>query len=231
MCISYESSRSSLRCISNINKYLDRINLPLLSTINLSPKHILRSYFYHQDCIINFLQIKNIKISRVFMIFGKIIKKWKSYCSKNCLDNISIIKINDLFEDIIYVSGEDLLAANMIVSNEGVVGTSRISNGDYIRNQFPLLKISFIHQQVEVEYKCCSNVININKKISIDEWIAFSNDIGISLPNLVWVLRMKWKDYSKKFSKFSIKPFQFLTISFLFSIAFKNLASFVLSLF
>ena len=38
MCISYNSSRSDLKCINNINKYLDKLNLPLLKNINIEPK-------------------------------------------------------------------------------------------------------------------------------------------------------------------------------------------------
>ena len=38
MCISYNSSRSNPNCIENINKYLERIQVPLLKPIQLSPK-------------------------------------------------------------------------------------------------------------------------------------------------------------------------------------------------
>ena len=38
MCISYNSSRSDLKCINNINKYLDKLNFPLLKNINIEPK-------------------------------------------------------------------------------------------------------------------------------------------------------------------------------------------------
>ena len=54
VCFTYESSRSTMDCISNLNKYLERIGQPLLMPIKLAPKKNLRNYFYHQDCLINF---------------------------------------------------------------------------------------------------------------------------------------------------------------------------------
>ena len=54
LCLIYDSSRSTLDCISNINKYMKKLNLPLLKGIELKPIKGLETYFYHQDCIINF---------------------------------------------------------------------------------------------------------------------------------------------------------------------------------
>ena len=42
MCISYNSSRSDLKCINNINKYLEKLNA-LLKNININKNSIVKN--------------------------------------------------------------------------------------------------------------------------------------------------------------------------------------------
>ena len=77
MCISYNSSRSNPNCIENINKYLERIKLPLLKPIQLSPKDEFQNYFYHLDCIMNFsVDSSNIQY------FDSVSHFWENYKTK-----------------------------------------------------------------------------------------------------------------------------------------------------
>jgi len=93
--------------------------------------------------------------------------------------------LNRLFKKIIYVDkNEDLLAANMIVTEKGIVGSKKISKDNIIQiqknNRF---FFSFDHPSNGGggAHKCCSNVINKNKEISISDWISFSNHLNIRL--------------------------------------------------
>ena len=73
MCISYNSSRSDLKCINNINKYLEKLDLPLLKNINIEPKFYCKEYFYHLDCILNF------SVDPQLQIFTSIDDFWANY--------------------------------------------------------------------------------------------------------------------------------------------------------
>ena len=72
----------------------------------------------------------------------------------------------------------------MIVSDNGIVGSNKISNENIkqIEKEFPFF-FNFSHPSHGGggAHKCCSNVISKNDKISIDEWISFTNEIGIDI--------------------------------------------------
>ena len=117
LCLIYNSTRSTIECIDHINKFLRKLKLPLLKGIELKPKKNLKSYFYHQDCLINFY------CDESYSTYTSMIDFWKNYKKngmaivvKDSLDYDYINNLNRLFEEIIYVNkNEDLLAANMIV--------------------------------------------------------------------------------------------------------------------
>ena len=181
MCISYNSSRSNPKCIENINKYLERIQLPLLKPIQLSPKHKFRNYFYHLDCIMNFsVDSSNIQY------FNSITDFWENYkqngtvvYEKNGFESIYLDKLDRLFETKILVDKEDdLLCANMIVTENNIVGSSNIKKKQDIPNFY-----HFNHPSHGGggAHKCCSNTLNLNNPITIEDWISFSKDIGINI--------------------------------------------------
>jgi hypothetical protein len=186
LCLIYDSSRSTLDSISNINKYMKKLNLPLLKGIELKPIKGLETYFYHQDCIINFY-CKN-----EYSTYQNMSDFWSNYQSngvaivvKDAFDITYINKLEKIFEKLIFVNKEDdLLAANMIVSDNGIVGSNKISNENIkqIEEEFPFF-LNFSHPSHGGggAHKCCSNVISKNAKISIDEWILFSKEIGIDI--------------------------------------------------
>ena len=108
---------------------------------------------------------------------------------KDSLDYDYIYNLNRLFEEIVYVNkNEDLLAANMIVTNKGIIGSKKINKDNILQiqknNRF---FFSFDHPSSGGggAHKCCSNVINKNKEISISEWISFSNYLNIRLKKLL----------------------------------------------
>ena len=51
VCITYNSTRSNTNCINNINKYLQKLNLPLLKEVQLFPRKGMEKYFYHLDTL------------------------------------------------------------------------------------------------------------------------------------------------------------------------------------
>lgn len=181
MCISYNSSRSNPNCIENINKYLDRLTLPLLKPIQLSPKREFRNYFYHLDCIMNFsVDSSNIQY------FNSIPHFWENYkqngtivYEKNGFEKIYLDRLNRLFKTKIAVDkNDDLLCANMIVTENNIVGSSKIKNKNEIPNFY-----NFNHPSHGGggAHKCCSNTLNLNDVIMVDDWLSFSKDIGIDI--------------------------------------------------
>jgi hypothetical protein len=182
MCISYNSSRSDLKCINNINKYLEKLDLPLLKNINIEPKFYCKEYFYHLDCILNF------SVDSQLQFFTNINDFWENYkkngtliYEKNCIENKYLNILDKLFDKKIPVTKkDDLLSPNMIVSPNHIIGSSNISNKNEIPNFF-----HFIHPSYGGggAHKCCSNVINVNKSISIDEWLEFCKKLDINVKN------------------------------------------------
>ena len=182
MCISYNSSRSDLKCIDNINKYLEKLNLPLLKNINIEPKFYCKEYFYHLDCILNF------SVDPQLQIFTSIDDFWANYkkngiliYEKNCIDSKYLNILKKLFKQKISVSKyDDPLGPNMIVSPNHIIGSSNISNKNEIPNFY-----HFIHPSYGGGggHKCCSNVINVNKSISIEEWLEFCKKLDINVKN------------------------------------------------
>tara|TARA_Y100000589_G_scaffold241848_2_gene229397 strand:- start:84 stop:1388 length:1305 start_codon:yes stop_codon:yes gene_type:complete len=182
MCISYNSSRSDLKCINNINKYLEKLDLPLLKNINIEPKFYCKEYFYHLDCILNF------SVDPQLQIFKNMNDFWENYkkngtliYEKNCIENKYLNILDKLFDKKIPVTKkDDLLSPNMIVSPNHIIGSSNISNKNEIPNFF-----HFIHPSYGGggAHKCCSNVINVNKSISIEAWLEFCKKLDINVKN------------------------------------------------
>tara|TARA_B100001564_G_scaffold348023_1_gene349453 strand:+ start:1871 stop:3184 length:1314 start_codon:yes stop_codon:yes gene_type:complete len=180
LCISYSSSRSDLRCIDNINKYLDKLSLPLLYNINIEPKLHLKEYFYHLDCILNF------SVDSELQFFNSIDDFWNNYkkngtliYEKNSIKAKYLNTLNRLFGHKINVSkNDDLLSPNMIVSPKYIVGSSNITNKHEIPNFY-----HFIHPSYGGggAHKCCSNIISVNKSISIDKWLDFCKKLDINV--------------------------------------------------
>ena len=180
MCISYNSSRSDIKCIYNINKYLYKLDLPLLKNINIEPKLYYKEYFYHLDCILNF------SVDSKLQLFNSIKDFWNNYkkngtliYEKNCINPKYLNILNKLFLNKISVSKEDdLLSPNMIVSPKYIIGSSNISNKHNIPNFY-----HFIHPSYGGggAHKCCSNIINVNQSISIEEWLEFCKKLDINL--------------------------------------------------
>jgi hypothetical protein len=194
LCITYNSSRSELQCIDNINKYLKQLNVPLLKGITLEPKKGMEKYFYHQDCIINFYS-SNSKPNQLdvnVQIFNSEDDFWKHYLKngiviavKQGFDERNMAILNRLFTTILYVDmNDDLLGANMIVSQEGIVGSSKLNNKtkQELNENFPFF-LDFVHPSSGGggAHKCCSNVISKKKSISVGEWASLMDELGINL--------------------------------------------------
>ena len=66
----------------------------------------------------------------------------------------------------------------MIVSPNYIVGSSNITNKHEIPNFH-----HFIHPSYGGggAHKCCSNIISVNKSISIDKWLEFCKKLDINV--------------------------------------------------
>ena len=184
LCLTYNSSRSELECIENMNKYLKKLNVPLLKEIRLHPIKGYEKYFYHQDCIINFYSENKLQIFNSEEDFlNNYEKNGTAIVIKRGFDDNNLKILNRLFKKIIYVNMEDdLLSANMIVNKYGIIGSSNINNKTKkeIRDNFPFF-YDFEHPSSGGggAHKCCSNVISKRKPISVSEWVSFIKDLGI----------------------------------------------------
>jgi hypothetical protein len=185
LCFSYNSSRSSTKCIKNINKYLDKLKLPLLKEIKLMPQKNMKNYFYHLDCIMNF------EVSNKYQYFTSISDFWKNYKR----DGTVVVEMNGMgrktktknkfdkiFENIVNVSIEDdLLCANMLLMNDGYIGSSKLSNKSELDKLNKTLYFNHPSIGGGGAHKCCSNVMDKNKEISIEEWSDYLNNYNINV--------------------------------------------------
>ena len=66
----------------------------------------------------------------------------------------------------------------MIVTENNIVGSSKLKNKSEI-----LFFYNFNHPSHGGggAHKCCSNTLNMNDMITVDEWLSFSQDIGIEI--------------------------------------------------
>ena len=180
LCISYNSSRSSTKCIENINKYLEKLKLPLLLDISLKPKPELETLFYHQDTVLNFTSTEE----QEFQSYNDFLQNYKKNGTcilvKDVLDDETIL--HKLFEQIIYVDKkDDLLCANMIVRKDGIVGSSRITNIiDILKYTYFL---NFVHPSTGGggAHKCCSNIMEKNETLYVHNWIDFCKSLNIEI--------------------------------------------------
>jgi hypothetical protein len=184
LCFGYDSSRSCTKAIDNINKYMEKMNLPLLREICIYPEKGMETFFYHFDCIINFYTNNEIQY------FESVADFWHNYERNGAVvvemngigDKKEIARILDhIFDDIIEVSKEDdLLCANMIMNREGIVGSLKLSNICDLEK----LNETFLFAHPSTggggAHKCCSNVLNRNSPISIDQWIDFMREYDIN---------------------------------------------------
>ena len=185
MCFGYDSSRSCTKSIPNINKYLKMMNIPQLKEICLYPDPNVKEYFYHFDCIVNFhtdnedkTQYFEISDNESFMSFmdsyrknGTVVVEMNGINDKEKTKAI----LESIFENIVIVSkDDDLLCANMIMMQNGIVGSSRLTNQD----DFESLNRTYFFNHPSTggggAHKCCSNVIIDHKtSISVDNWLEF----------------------------------------------------------
>lgn len=187
LCFTYNSSRSSTSCISNINKYLEKLELPLLKEIKLTSKKGMENYFYHLDCLLNFYT------SNKYQYFTSMDDFWKNYkkngtivIEMNGISNKEKTekKLNYIFENIIKVQNkDDLLAANILMMSNGIVGSNNLSN----KYDFEKINRSYFFNHPSVggggAHKCCSNIMTKNKEISIDEWKSYIKHYDIKVDN------------------------------------------------
>jgi len=179
VCITYNSTRSTTKCIQNINKYLEKLRLPLLMNINFKTKKGMEKYFYHLDCLLNFYADEE------YQYFNSVNNFWNNYkknglvvIEKNGEDDLLILK--KLFEKIIFVDmNDDLLAANMIMKKNGIVGSSSLQN----KTDFENINNTFLFKHPSLggggAHKCCSNVINQDKEIKLEDFILFLKNYDI----------------------------------------------------
>lgn len=188
LALTYESSRSESSSIANINKYLKKLQIPMITEIRLKPKKGLEEIFYHQDCIINFYCNNNIQNFNNIDDFYKNYKKnGYAVVIKDGFEEREINILEKIFDKIFFInSNDDLLGANMIVNKNGIVGSSKLNTNlkNKISANFPFF-YNFVHPSSGGggAHKCCSNIIKEQNEISINNWISFSKNIGININN------------------------------------------------
>ena len=86
-------------------------------------------------------------------------------------------KLNKIFNKVIEVKKEDdLLCANMIMMNEGIVGSHNLSNKSDIKETNKTLFFNHPSTGGGGAHKCCSNILQQNNEIEVEEWIEFSKE-------------------------------------------------------
>lgn len=163
--IVYDSIRSDVRSVDTINKMLENRGLAPIKGHYIKVAKEYEKDFYHLDCALNFYKVGYVPLKGDTVI----------YVEKGLTDD-SIEVLKRFFKHLIPVdANEDPLIANMIVTKEGVVGTSKISKEkidaikeagkDYLGYEHPSRGGGGAH-------KCCSNIINRDiKKRDLEEWV------------------------------------------------------------
>lgn len=196
LALSYDSSRSESKTIDSINIFLDKLGIPLIRGINILPKEKYKKIFYHQDCILNFScndQIKEVYINKPIesITTDDIIKTYDKngtiIIAKYGIKYSSYEILSQLFKNIIVVNeDEDILGANMIVTNNLVVGSSNINKETRekivsVNKNF----LGYIHPSSGGggAHKCCSNTGGKGKlrPISIEEWLEFVDKLNMDV--------------------------------------------------
>ena len=183
LCFGYSSSRSCTKSIKNINKYIGRMGLPRLKEICLYPREGLEKYFYHFDCISNFYTEGDTQYFDSEKSFWRDYKKnGTTVVEMNGVKNEEDTRriLETIFENVIEVRKEDdLLCANMIMQEDGIVGSSKLSNIEELEK----VNKGFFFPHPSTggggAHKCCSNVLMRNRPLTITDWRYFLKEYGM----------------------------------------------------
>lgn len=186
--LTYDSSRSESGAVKQINEYLERLGVASIFEIKLYPRKGIEEILYHQDCALNFYVDRNnvqcldfgendIEMYDVDDIFAEYTKNGCVAMIKDGLDADSTQIIFNLFDDVIEIDqNDDLLGANMIMSEFGCVGSSLLNESvkEKIRGKNKFLEYEHPSVGGGGAHKCCSNITtNAGSEVSIEEWIQF----------------------------------------------------------
>lgn len=184
MAICYESSRSDYNAISDINIHLKKLNVRLIEPIYLNPKKDREEAFYHLDCILNFSTngvIQNFEYVSEF--YKKYRKNGVAIVANGGFEEEDLIILRRIFDKIHFVNtDEDPLIANMVINKNGIVGGKKINKDvlQKIRDHTEYIGIDHPSLGGGGAHKCCSNVLEQSKSITIDEWINRSKYFGVN---------------------------------------------------
>ena len=159
--IVYDSARSKLPALSEMNSILNKLKLPAISSTLVTPKQEYKEQFYHLDCVLNFSHSKN--------------KDLLVYAEEG-LDDGSYDKLKEIFKTKISVpSKNDPLVANMVVTDNCVVGGDIDTDTKKFFNQIGKNYFGYEHPSRGGggAHKCCSNVICKRNPLTIRDWIYF----------------------------------------------------------
>jgi len=182
LCLTFESSRSNIKSIENINYNLNKLGKQQLYPINLNLKNY-NEYYYHLDCLLNFSTNNKIQYFESFNDFLNNYKKNGTInIEKNGLEKKTLSLIKNVFENIIFVDmNHDLLAANVIITNDGIVCSSNLKNKEEIKKNNKILDCIHPSFGGGGSHKCCSNVIKKNKSIKFEDYIYFLNYYNLDI--------------------------------------------------
>merc|ERR1712083_544983 len=95
--------------------------------------------------------------------------------------------MNGLFENVIKIDrNDDLLGANMVMSEHGCVGSSKLSKETKAEVRSVNKFLEYEHPSVGGggAHKCCSNITRSGgSELSIPDWIQFTAQFDMNVPN------------------------------------------------
>ena len=205
--IAYESTRSELDCIEEINDHLLKLDLPLIKPFPFRPNNSFKSTYYHMDCAFNFSvhgPIKRItKPLPSFATLTSIINVYTSngedkngvvYVAKNSLTPLYRRGLDRLFKTVIELdpSNDPLIANVVALTNENgddiVLISDKVTPADEAKIKANGIKVVKYPNNTfggGGSHQCMKNVGVSHSPISIDDWQAFySTKLNQRIPDL-----------------------------------------------
>ena len=205
--IAYESTRSELDCIEEINDNLSKLGLPLIKPFPFRPNDSLKSTYYHMDCAFNFSVHGSIKrIAKPlpnFATLTSIINVYTSngenkngvvYVAKNSLTPLYRRGLDRLFKTVIELdpSNDHLIANVVALTNENgddiVLISDKVTPADEAKIKANGIKVVKYPNNTfggGGSHQCMKNVGVSHSPISIDDWQAFySTKLNQRIPDL-----------------------------------------------
>ena len=204
LALGYQSSRSELKSIKEINKWQKKLGLPKYHIIKLMPQSGKENELYHKDCAINLctdkIQYSNEDWSRKQITVTKILSGFKpngiACIVNNGLDRYSIKFINHAFKSKVYLDPiRDPMIANVVIT-KNKVGQHVLLISDKMTPEnenemkamgVEVIKLPNLSFGGGGSWQCMSNAAAQKRPpISPEEWRRFTESHQIKLSQLLY---------------------------------------------